>query len=202
MGRIPNLSSRKAVRHRTGPPCRAGTPRARQTRELAATIPRTGGRPSRELARTSPSTARPQYFFNLERPFFPCIAFGCDLSEVAYAVGGTSLASWFRTVVLLLHRSRALPCGFWLEVLSRPGTRRHCCLSDLARDAEKLRSTLCGPSESIMLLAGEVPFFLVCVQTLWRIDGACRRRDRLMAAVSHRTLRAACAEIRRLPAPQ
>ena len=59
----------------------------RPTHELA------GDRPKRRRAAT-PQLDRPPlyFFFNFERVFCLCIAFEGDLSEVAYAVGGTSQA--------------------------------------------------------------------------------------------------------------
>ena len=63
---------------------------------------------------------RPPYSFNFARLFRLSIAFEGDLAEVAYAAGGASLASWFRAVVLLPYRSRAIPYAIWKEVLARP----------------------------------------------------------------------------------
>ena len=58
-----------------------------------ATNPRTGGRPTQAPAGTNPRTGQAAVvLFNFERIFCVCIALEGDLSEVAYAVGGTSLA--------------------------------------------------------------------------------------------------------------
>ena len=63
----------------------AGTPRR-------ATNPRTGGRPARGTAGTNPRTGQAAVvLFNFVRVFCLCIAFEGDLSEVVYAVGGTSI---------------------------------------------------------------------------------------------------------------
>ena len=57
------------------------------------TNPRTGGRPARGTAGTNPRTGQAAVvLFNFERVFCLCIAFEGDLSEVAYAAGGTPLA--------------------------------------------------------------------------------------------------------------
>ena len=99
-----------------------------------ATDPRTGGRPSQGTAGTNPRTGQAQlYFCNFERLICLCIAFEGDLSEVASAVGGTSLASWFMAVVRLPHRSCVLPQG------RRPGQPSS---TSLARRACVHRSTV------------------------------------------------------------
>ena len=69
-----------------------------QPQNWRATVPRNGGH---QIQHWTGDTV----LINFERLFCLCIAFEGDLSEVAYAVGGTSLASWFMAVVLLPHRS-------------------------------------------------------------------------------------------------
>ena len=69
-----------------------------------ATNPRTGGRPTRALAGTNPSTGRPPYPFNFARLFRLCIAFEGSLAEVAYAAGSVLLFFFLIGRVLFLEQ--------------------------------------------------------------------------------------------------
>ena len=73
------------------PPCYAGTPR---------------GRPSRELAGTIPSTGRPPYFLTWSGSSVCASPWKGGLSKLAYASGGTPLASW------LCFNLECSGCGF------------------------------------------------------------------------------------------
>ena len=75
----------------------APPPPGDQPKNWQATVPRNGGHQPQRWTGAA-------VLYNFDRLFCLCIAFG-DLSEAAYAVGGTSLASWFMAVVLLSHRS-------------------------------------------------------------------------------------------------
>ena len=81
-----------------------GTPRR-------ATDPRTGGDRPKERRAPTQELDRRSCTFNFERLFSLCSAFEGDLSEVASAVGGTLLASWFMAVVLLPHLKDAGPAS-------------------------------------------------------------------------------------------
>ena len=115
-----------------------------QPQNWRATGPRNGGHQPKNWTGAD-------VLFNFVRLFCLCIAFEGDLSEVASAVGGTSLDGWFTAVVLLPHRSGVPPyvpsVGLVDVSTTTWGSTRQC--------ANTARSTL--PLSMVLVLACCLP---------------------------------------------